>query len=134
MYFGNYEFGKSGADSNIVQTEKHNYLMNNIYYRGFVDFSFRINPNFTIGLGAGYTDFIFDNKQSLFSGLQAGITSKVTIETKKFHNKIELDLLQEENIYPLFASSYKEYPFAYVYLTNHNNAEIRNLRVSFKAD
>lgn len=134
MYFGNYEFGKSGADSSIAGTEKKSFLMNNIFYRGFADLSFRINPNFTIGLEAGYTDFIFDKDKSLLSGLQAGITSKITIETKKFNNKIELDLLQEENIYPLFASSYKTTPFAYVYLTNRNNAEIRNLRISFKAD
>ena len=134
MYFGVYEFGKSGADSTIIDAEKMNYMMNNIYYRGFADLSFRVNPNFTIGLEAGYTDYIFDKNQSLFSGLQAGLTTKLTIETKKYHNKIELDLLQEENIYPLFASSYKEYPLAYVYLTNRNNAEIRNLRVSYKAD
>lgn len=134
MYLGNYEFGKSGADKSIVETEKTNFLMNNIYYRGFADLSFRVNPNFTIGLEAGYTDYIFDKNKSLFSGLQAGITTKITIETKKSQNKIELDMLQEENIYPMFASQYKDYPFAYVYLTNRNNAEIKNLRVSFKAD
>lgn len=134
MYFGNYEFGKSGADSNIAGSNKTSYILNNIYYRAFADLSFRINPNFTMGLGAGYTNFVFDSKQALFEGLQAGITSKITIETKKYHNKIEVDLLQEENIYPLFASLYKENPFAYVYLTNRNNSEIRNLRVSFKAD
>lgn len=134
MYFGNYEFGKSGAESPINATDKKNFVMNNFYYRGTADISFRVNPNFTIGLAGGYTDFIFNDNKSVFSGFQAGITSKITIETKKIQNKIELDLLQEENIYPLFASTYKEYPFAYVYLTNRNNAEIRNLRVSFKAD
>lgn len=134
MYFGNYEFGKSGADSTVNNDDKKTFLMNNIYYRGFLDLSFRINPNFTLGLESGYTDFLFDKNQSLFSGLQFGITSKITIETKKYHNKMELDLLQEENIYPLFASSYKKHPFAYVYLTNHNNAEIRNVRIYFKAD
>lgn len=136
MYLGNYEFGQSGADISIGMNPaaKKNYLINNFYYRGSADLSFRINPNFTIGVQAGYTDYIFDNKKSVFSGLQAGITSKITIETKKHQNKIELDMLQEENIYPLFASSYKEYPFAYVYLTNRNNAEIRNVRVSFKAE
>lgn len=108
--------------------------MNNLYYRGSADLSFRINPNFTIGLQAGYTDYIYDSKKSVFSGLQAGITTKITIETKKYQNKIELDLLQEENIYPIFASSYKEYPFAYAYLTNRNNAEIKNIKVYFKAD
>lgn len=136
MYFGNYEFGKSGADESEVSgsVDKKNYVMNNFYYRGFADVSFRVNPNFTIGLEGGYTDYIFDSKKSVFSGFQAGITSKITIETKKYQNKIELDLLQDENIYPLFASSYKEYPFGYVYLTNRNNAEIKDIRVSFKAD
>ncbi|MCQ2577851.1 MAG: tetratricopeptide repeat protein [Treponema sp.] len=136
IYFGNYEFGQSGADASISVNPagKKSYLMNNLYYRGFADLSFRINPNFTIGVEAGYTDFIFYDKKSLLSGIQAGITSKITIETKKHQNKIDLDMLQEENIYPLFASSYKETPFAYIYITNHNNAEIRNVRVSFKAD
>lgn len=136
MYFGNYEFGQSGANQSIgINPDgKSSFTMNNFYYRGSIDLSFRVNPNLTIGLEAGYTDYIFDKNKSLFSGLQAGINTRITIETKKFQNKIELDLLQEENIYPLFASSYKEYPFAYVYLTNRNNAEIKNVRVSFKAD
>lgn len=134
MYFGNYEFGKSGAESSINTTDNKNFVMNNFYYRGTAEIAFRVNPNFTVGLQAGYTDYIFYNNKPLFSGFQAGITSKITIETKKFQNKIELDLLQDENIYPLFASTYKKVPFAYVYLTNRNNAEIRNLRVSFKAD
>lgn len=134
MYLGNYEFGMSGADASIDTDGKKDFLMNNFYYRGSADISFRVNPNFTIGLSGGYTDYIFSDKRSVFSGVQAGITSKITISTRKFQNKIEIDLLQDGNIFPLFASSYKEYPFAYVYLTNRNNAEIRNLRVSFKAD
>ncbi|MCQ2576575.1 MAG: tetratricopeptide repeat protein [Treponema sp.] len=136
MYFGNYEFGQSNAGSSISVNPSYNtsFIMNNLYFRGYADLSFRVNPNFTIGLQAGYSDYLFDNSKSVFSGLQAGITSKITIDTKKYQNKIELDLLQEEYIYPLFASSYKNYPFAYAYLTNRNNAEIRNVKVSFKAE
>lgn len=103
------------------------------YYRGFADASFRVSPDFTLGIGAGYVNNFVAGK-SIYSGIQAGVTAKLLIETKKRPDKIEIDMLQEESLYSLFSFAYKTNPFGYVYITNRNNADIKNVRVSFHAD
>lgn len=131
----NYE-GRLGADGiNYMEgREPKSFVMNNFYYRFTGDASFRFTPNFTMGVTAGYTDYLFNSEQSLFSGIQVGVSGKYVFETKRRPNKLEVDVLQEECIYPLFSFAYKSNPFAYAYITNRNNAEIKNVKVSFRAE
>ncbi|MCQ2597310.1 MAG: tetratricopeptide repeat protein [Treponema sp.] len=129
-----YEWDQNLNNSDYSEgKESKNEGFPSFYYRAFADASFRVSPDFTLGLGAGYVNNFVSGK-SIFSGIQAGLTAKFIIETKKRPDKIEIDMLQEDSLYSLFSFAYKTNPFGYVYVTNRNNADIRNVRVSFHAE
>lgn len=128
--------GRLGPDgtSYLPGYEKKSFLMNNLYYKGTADISFRLTPNFMMGVTGGYADYLYDDDKSMTKGIIAGVNVRKIFDTKKRPNKIEVDLLQETNLFPLFSFAYKSAPFAYAYVTNRNNAEIKDITVSFRAD
>ncbi len=128
--------GRLGPDGStfLPGYEKKSFIMNNLYYKGTADISFRLTPDFMMGVTGGYADYLYDDKKSMTKGIVAGISLRKIFDTKKRPNKIEVDLLQETNLFPLFSFAYKSVPFAYAYVTNRNNAEIKDITVSFRAD
>ncbi|WP_407399008.1 hypothetical protein [Treponema sp.] len=128
--------GRLGPDekSYLSRYEKKSFIMNNFYYKGTADISFRFSPNLTMGITGGYADYLYDEDKSITKGIIAGVSVRKIFDTRKRPNKIEIDLLQEDSLYPLFSFAYKSAPFAFAYVTNRNNAEIKDITVSFRAD
>jgi tetratricopeptide (TPR) repeat protein len=62
-----------------------------------------------------------------------GLTAQINFETKSGHGGIDVQVRQEEPVYPLFLALYQRNAAGQLTITNRENAEIRNVRVSFRA-
>ncbi|MDR1046560.1 MAG: hypothetical protein LBL64_02190 [Treponema sp.] len=67
------------------------------------------------------------------SGIYTGLTAQIVLETKSSRDGIGLEVVQDDGVYPLFLSLYQENPAATLVIRNDESAEIRNVRVSFRA-
>ncbi|MFP3040285.1 hypothetical protein LQZ19_00535 [Treponema primitia] len=103
------------------------------YWRAGAEAGFRFTPFFVLGLNGGYR-YYQDKYQSgpLYEGLYAGLTLQFTLSTKNAAG-LHLDLIQEEPVYPLFLSLYQRNGVGTLRISNYETAEIRNVRVSFRA-
>ncbi len=98
---------------------------------------FRISPNFTLIGGVSYNIHIMDSdilKQCTPTGNRLGVHLSVqyTFNTEKTDG-ISVNLAQDEPIFPLFARMYKDNSFGTLTIHNGETAEIRNVRLSFRA-
>ncbi len=137
MQFTNYKYsGEKNADgtSNPLGRASETLVLKNSYYKAFADASFRFTPDFTVGLGVGYADYGYDGDSSIFHGPFCSVSVRHSFETRKKADVLGLKYEQQESVFPLFASSYRHTPFASAILTNYNSAEIKDVRIYFKAD
>ncbi|WP_010262842.1 tetratricopeptide repeat protein [Treponema primitia] len=103
------------------------------YWRAGAEAGFRFAPFFTLSLNGGYRYYHNEHRDgALYHGLSAGLTFQFTLSTKSAAG-LRLDLIQEEPVYPLFLSLYQRNGAGTLRISNHENAEIRNVRVSFRA-
>jgi tetratricopeptide (TPR) repeat protein len=105
------------------------------YGRAGAEAGFRFTPSFTLSAGGGwryYRDKF--SSRPLYSGIYAGLSLHFNIESASSSSGgIALESIQEEALYPAFLSLYQKNPAAVLRITNRESAEIRNLRVSFRA-
>ncbi len=121
----------------ITGKEPDTYAITNMYMRLFVDAAFRINPNISVGGSIGYSNFFFDKfsfTDSFLSGIDLGLSVKYNFSTNKISKRVSGDVNQDEPIFPVYANIYKENGFAYANITNNESAEIRNVKISFRAE
>jgi tetratricopeptide (TPR) repeat protein len=91
---------------------------------------FRFTPTFTLAADFGYKQY---TGNSGVGGVYAGLTLRITFETTTSDNGVDLAVLQETPVFPLYLSLYQENPAATLRLRNLESAEIRNVRLSFRA-
>lgn len=105
-----------------------------MYWRAGGELGFRFTPGFTIAANAGWKQFNSGNNV-LNSGMYAGLTAQITFGTDSggLLEGVSARLEQTEPVYPLFMQLYQVYPAANVVLRNNENAEIRDVRVFFRA-
>jgi tetratricopeptide (TPR) repeat protein len=98
---------------------------------------FRLTPKITLSALGGYRQyrnrFSGTTGNSFFSGLYTGLVVQFNFETPSSTRGIDLRLAQDEPVYPLYHSLYRDNPAGTLTLTNHEGGEIRNVRVSFRA-
>lgn len=106
------------------------------WYRAEAGAAFRINPAVSLGLNVAWQDYQFDSYASnpLMEGVSAGVTIQYRLDTKKAAGNILAEVKQEESIFPLFYTIYKNNYFGSIIITNEESAEIRNVRVRFRAE
>ena len=129
---GGLEFGAAMGINSMGDTVNTMYAP---WYRVYFDTLFRINPNFSLGLNVSWFDF---QSHSWFgepglAGFTAGISAKLKIETEEMVHRVNVTVEQDDRVFPLISSMYKEYQFGTLYVENHESAEIKNVRVSFRA-
>ena len=128
-----------------------------LYWRGGGELGFRFTPGFTIAANGGWRQFMDGyniiggggsgtasglslngktSKNLVNSGLYAGLTLQLTLQAGSGTGRdgISVSLDQFEDLYPVFMQLYQTNPLGSVYIRNSENAEIRNVRVSFRAD
>ena len=116
-----------------------------LYWRGGGEIGFRFTPIFTLAANAGWRQYVYGfdiaksgvaSRDLLNSGVYAGVTAHITVQTGRGANRegVDISLDQYENIYPVFMQLYQRNPIGSIHIRNDENAEIRNVRLSFRAD
>lgn len=105
------------------------------WYRAFGDVAFRFSPSLTVGLEAGWFDFQHDTYWGNpgAAGAYAGVSVRYKLDTEKIAGRVDGTLAQEEPIFSLLYPLYKTEPIGTITIRNNETAEIRNVRVSFRA-
>jgi tetratricopeptide (TPR) repeat protein len=104
------------------------------WWRGGGEAGFRFSPLFTLSAHGGYQ--YYHNRATnklLYSGIYAGLTVQFAFETNRVQGDIAIVLGQDEPVFPIFQSVYQIAAGGTIFLTNRESAEIRNVRVSFRA-
>jgi tetratricopeptide (TPR) repeat protein len=95
---------------------------------------FRFTPGFILSAALGGQQYISPNGGAMQGGMYIGLTAQINIETGSGKNNgLALAAEQDEGVYPVFLSLYQNNPAAILRITNRESAEIRDVRVSFRA-
>jgi len=106
-----------------------------LYWRGGGEVGFRFTPGFTIAANAGWRQFHLSDNEIFSSGLYAGLTAQLSFQTGRNANRetVGVNLDQYEAVYPAFMQLYQTNAIGSLVIRNNENAEIRDVRVSFRA-
>jgi hypothetical protein len=91
---------------------------------------------FTLALNGGWRQYQGVGGSGVFnSGIYMGLTLHITFETGRNSNAggAGAALVQDDGVYPVFLSLYQQSPMGTITIRNNENAEIRDVRVSFRA-
>jgi tetratricopeptide (TPR) repeat protein len=107
-----------------------------LWWRAGGELGFRFTPMFTLSASGGWRQYHSGNGGGAFnSGIYTGLSLLITFETGRNSNAggVNAALVQDDGIYPAFLSLYQKSPAGTITIRNNENAEIRNVRVSFRA-
>jgi hypothetical protein len=105
-----------------------------LFWRGGGELGFRITPIITVAANLGYKEYL-SGSRLLNTGLYAGLTMQLTFEAGKNARGEGAGVVftQDDGVYPVFLSLYQKSPVGTITIRNNENAEIRGVRVSFRA-
>jgi tetratricopeptide (TPR) repeat protein len=104
-----------------------------MWYGGAFEAGFRFSPSFILSGNAGYRAFLLTGAEPLYDGIFAGITAQFNFDTAGTRNEIGVELVQDEPVYPVLYALYRQCRLGTLRVTNNESAEIRNVRISFRA-
>ncbi|MBQ0039887.1 MAG: hypothetical protein KBS64_05630, partial [Treponema sp.] len=106
------------------------------WYRAYGELNYRINPNVSVGANVSWFDVQYDSYWGNpgAAGVTAGVTIKYKFDTEKVNHDVLATIDQPESVFPLFYTVYKESPFGTITIKNEETAEIKNVRVLFRAE
>lgn len=106
------------------------------WYRAFADVNFRINTRISAGAEVSWfncqNNTWFGNPGA--AGITAGVVVNVKFSTEKASGLVDASAEYDESIFPLIYTIYKSNPIGTITITNHESAEIRNVKVRFRAE
>ncbi len=124
--FGIYNFATKIDDVSQSATD--------LYWRGYGELGFRVTPEFTVSATGGYMDYMVSGTDSIFKGINAGLSFRYTFSTNsKSSSSFGISFDQDDAAFPLFMSAYRNCPIGTLVLKNNESSEIRNVRVQFRA-
>jgi tetratricopeptide (TPR) repeat protein len=96
---------------------------------------FRFTPMFTLAANGGWRQFQNRGGGAFKSGLYAGLALYITFEAGKNRSAggAGAAFVQDDGVYPVFLSLYQQNPAGTIAIRNNENAEIRDVRASFRA-
>jgi tetratricopeptide (TPR) repeat protein len=104
------------------------------WWRAGAEAGFRITPGFIVQAAGGFRSYNDrDHGGAALAGLYAGLTLQFNFGTSSAAGSVDVGLEQDEPVYPVFLSLYQNNPAGVLVITNRENAEIRDVRVSFRA-
>lgn len=106
------------------------------WYRVYGDVAFRINTRISAGLDVSWFNC---QDTSWFgspgaAGVTAGIVLNIKFSTDKSAGMVDASVEYDENVFPLIYTIYKNNPIGTITIQNNESAEIRNVRVRFRAE
>jgi len=106
------------------------------YWRGGGELGFRFSPSFLLAVNGGWRQYESHRPDSkpVNTGFYGGMTAQITVASGG-GSRIGAEgiIVQTNPIYPAFMQLYQTNPAATVRIRNRENAEIRNVRLSFRA-
>lgn len=106
------------------------------WYRAYADVNFRINTKISAGLDLSWLNIQnnswFGNPGA--AGLTAGLVVNIKFSTEKATGMVDASVECDENVFPLIYTIYKSNPIGTVTISNNESAEIRNVKVKFRAE
>ena len=154
MNFGVYYFplsrlyigagGALGLQNTITQVQKldsegvnDKKTFSGLYYRGFGEVGFRVNPSICVNLVGGWASYSAGSSfgNSLLSGPFAALSLRLTghVGANSKSSAIDIRIEQESDVFPVYSSVYGYEPFGTIFIKNDEGAELRNVHVSFRA-
>jgi hypothetical protein len=104
-----------------------------LWYRAGGDLGFRFGPSVILSAGGGYGHYENRDGGSLYSGLYAGLRLQFNFTMGPGVSGVEVEFAQDDTVYPPFLSLYQKVQAGALTIVNHENAELRNVEVSFRA-
>ncbi|MCL2442065.1 MAG: hypothetical protein FWD13_01200 [Treponema sp.] len=109
-----------------------------LYWRAGGEIGFRFSPGFLLAANAGWKQYneqsaINNGQRFLNSGFYAGLTAQLTFQAGRGTDGVHATLNQYGAVYPAFMQIYQNTPIGNVVIRNNENAEIRDVRLSFRA-
>jgi len=106
-----------------------------MFWRGGGDIGFRFTPGFTLAASGGMRQYLTNGGDIFNSGIYAGLTAQLSFQTGKNANRESVGVVfdQYEAVYPAFMQMYQKEAAGLLVIRNNENAEIRDVRVSFRA-
>ncbi|MCR5188419.1 MAG: tetratricopeptide repeat protein [Treponema sp.] len=105
-----------------------------LYWRAYGEAGFRFNPTITLSATGGYVSYMIANSSPVLSGPFAGLSVKFNFSAgKSAKGACYADIDSNGAIYPLFQQVYRISPIANATIVNGESAEIRKVKVSFRA-
>lgn len=129
MYLATTTFPDKTADG-----QKKQFSANQFYYRAYGEVGFRVNPSFTVSATGGYASYLVPGSHALHSSPFAGVSAKVNFDVgSKGSGNVDASIDLYDDIFPLFMQLYRTASAGTIKITNFESAEIRNVKVSFRA-
>lgn len=106
------------------------------WYRVYGEANFRVNSTISVGLNASWltcqNNSFFGNPGA--AGISAGVSVRFKFDTQKVSGNVTGKVAQDESVFPLMYSIYKENPIGTITIDNDETAEIRNVVVKFRSE
>jgi tetratricopeptide (TPR) repeat protein len=121
-----------GVSGGVYQVTYNEFIYSDLWFKGYGEVGLRISPAFTLALEGGY--LYFNGTSGPFhTGITAGLSAHVTLNTSPIADNIAAVLDQAEPVFPLLYGVYKQNSIGTLRIINNESAEIRNVSVSFQA-
>lgn len=108
-----------------------------LYYRGFGEVGFRINPSMCVNLTGGWASYAAGSAlgQNFITGPYASLSLRMNghLGANAKSSAIDVRITQDSDVFPVYSTVYGYEPFGTVYVRNDEGAELRDVHVSFRA-
>jgi len=123
---GVYRAASGGSEGDASASEP------GLFWRTGGELGFRFTPNFLLAANVGWKQYELAN-DILKSGVYTGLTAQLTFNAGRTNEGVSAALEQYGSVYPAFMQAYQSSPIGNIVIRNNENAEIRDVRVSFRA-
>jgi hypothetical protein len=127
---GGVSFGIFNASYTL---NNHQSSSSNTWWKYSGEAGFRFSPAFILSGYAGFRHYNFQPGDPLYTGIFAGITARLAFETGRRSGRVEVELQQDEPVFPIYLGLYRNNRIGTLRITNRESAEIRNVSVNFGA-
>jgi len=121
-----------GAGGGLYAGSYENNQTNNYYWKARAEMGYRFSPGFTLSGGGEFVQYLYQGG-SHYSGITLGVTVDMNLSLFTARGSgLTVEGSQSEPVFPIFYTSYEQVPVGTVKITNTEQAEIRNVEVSFQ--
>ena len=111
--------------------------LNGLYYRGYGEVGFRINPSLCLNLVGGWASYSAGTAlgQGFITGPFAALSLRMNghVGANAKSSAINVKINQDFDVFPVYSTVYGYEPFGTIYVKNDEGAELRDVHVSFRA-